>query len=116
MQWLADVASEWVCDYGESVLRVLRAFLVVLIGFAAVYWASGCLEPRDAVPGAVPAARFPVVDYLLFSLDSMTTVGTSEVGLKPGGQLGVLLSSVQTVMGTVLLGLFGFVLGARMRN
>jgi len=112
LQWLADAASEWVCDYGESILRVLRAFLVVLVGFAAVYWAFGCLVPREGVS----AARVPMIDYLLFSLDSMTTVGTSEVGLKPGGQLGVLLSSVQTVMGTVLLGLFGFVLGARMRN
>ncbi len=115
--WLGDVVSEWLCDYGESVTRVLRAFLVVLIGFAAVYWLSGCLEPRDATAtDAVRAARFPLVDYLLFSLDSMTTVGTSEVGIKPSGQLGVLLSSIQTVIGTVLLGLFGFVLGVRMRN
>ncbi len=116
LQWLGDVVSEWVCDYGESVARVLRAFLVVLVGFAAVYWLSGSLEPRDAPPaGPVPAAR-QAIDYLLFSLDSMTTVGTSEVGLKPGSQLGVLLSSVQTVVGTVLLGLFGFVLGVKMRN
>ena len=115
--WLADVASEWVCDYGESVLRVLRAFLVVLVGFAAVYWLSGCLEPREtASAGVASAVRFRMIDYLLFSLDSMTTVGTSEVGLKPSGQLGVLLSSIQTVVGTVLLGLFGFVLGVRMRN
>jgi len=117
LQWLGDTASEWLCDYGESVMRVLRAFLVVLFGFAAIYWLTGCLEPREAaLPGVSPAARFPLVDYLLFSLDSMTTVGTSEVGIKPSGQLGVLLSSVQTVMGTVLLGLFGFVLGVRMRN
>ncbi len=115
--WLADVASEWVCDYGESVLRVLRAFFVVLVGFAAVYWLASCLEPREAAPtDAASAARFRIIDYLLFSLDSMTTVGTSEVGLKPSGQLGVLLSSIQTVVGTVLLGLFGFVLGVRMRN
>lgn len=117
LQWLGDVVAEWLCDYGESVTRVLRAFLVVLIGFAAVYWLTGCLEPRETVPaGAVPAARFQVIDYLLFSLNSMTTVGTSEVGIRPSGQLGVLLSSVQTVVGTVLLGLFGFVLGVRMRN
>lgn len=117
LQWLSDVVAEWVYDYGESVTRVLRAFLVVLIGFAAVYWLSGCLESREAAsPGVASAARFWIIDYLLFSLDSMTTVGTSEVGLKPSGQLGVLLSSVQTVMGTILLGLFGFVLGVRMRN
>ncbi len=113
LRWLGDVVAEWLCDYGESVTRVLRAFLVVLFCFAAVYWLTGCLEPRE---GVATGTGFRLVDYLLFSLDSMTTVGTSEVGVKPSGQLGVLLSSVQTVMGTVLLGLFGFVLGVRMRN
>ena len=113
LRWLGDVAAEWICDYGESVNRVLRAFLVVLCCFAAVYWLTGCLEPRE---GVATGTGFRLVDYLLFSLDSMTTVGTSEVGVRPSGQLGVLLSSVQTVIGTVLLGLFGFVLGVRMRN
>jgi len=113
LRWLSDVAAEWICDYGESVMRVLRAFLVVLCCFAAAYWLTGCLEPRE---GVATGAGFRLVDYLLFSLDSMTTVGTSEVGVRPSGQLGVLLSSVQTVIGTVLLGLFGFVLGVRMRN
>ncbi len=115
LRWLNDCLSEWLCDYGESVGRVLRAFLAVLLGFAVVYWLAGCLHPRGA-GGLAPASAFRPVDYLLFSLDSMTTVGTSEVGLTPSGQLGVLLSSVQTVLGTVLLGLFGFVLGVRMRN
>ncbi len=113
LRWHGDVAAEWLCDYGESVTRVLRAFLVVLFCFAAIYWLTGCLEPRE---GVATGAGFRPIDYVLFSLNSMTTVGTSEVGIRPGGQLGVLLSSVQTVMGTVLLGLFGFVLGVRMRN
>ncbi len=113
LRWLGDIVAEWLCDYGESVTRVLRAFLVVLFSFAAIYWLTGCLEPRE---GVATGAGFRLVDYLLFSLDSMTTVGTSEVGVRPSGQLGVLLSSVQTVVGTVLLGLFGFVLGVRMRN
>ncbi len=115
--WLSDWAAEWLCDYGESVGRVARAFLLVLIGFAVLYWVTGCLVLRDtAVAGPHGGRDFAPVDYLLFSLDSMTTVGTSEVGLKPAGQFGVLLSSIQTVLGTVLLGLFGFVLGVRMRN
>ncbi len=113
LRWLGDLAAEWLCDYGESVTRVLRAFLVVLFCFAAIYWLTGSLEPRE---GVAKGTGFRLIDYLLFSLDSMTTVGTSEVGVKPNGQLGVLLSSVQTVVGTVLLGLFGFVLGVRMRN
>lgn len=113
LHWLGDVAAEWVCDYGESIARVLRALLVVLFCFAGIYWLTGCLEPRE---GVAAGGRFAMIDYVLFSLDSMTTVGTSEVGLRPNGQLGLVLSSMQTVIGVVLLGLLGFVLGVRTRN
>ena len=117
LAWFTDTAAEWLCDYGESVPRVLRALVLTLLAFAALYWATGTLEARTGVSTAGLAQRHSAaMDYLLFSLDSMTTVGTSEVELRPAGQLGVLLSSVQTVIGTVLLGLFGFVLGVRMRN
>ncbi len=117
LAWFTDTAAEWLCDYGESVPRVLRALVLTLLAFAILYWATGTLEARTGVSTAGLAQRHSTaVDYLLFSLDSMTTVGTSEVELRPAGQLGVLLSSVQTVIGTVLLGLFGFVLGVRMRN
>ena len=113
LAWLGDVVAEWVCDYGESIARVLRALLVVLLCFAAIYWLTGSLEARE---GVAAGGRSMFIDYLLFSLDSMTTVGTSEVGLRPNGQLGLVLSSMQTVIGVVLLGLLGFVLGVRTRN
>lgn len=113
-QWLGDSAAEWLCDYGESLARVARAFFCLLIGFAAVYWMTGSLAPREGV--AVVRHSYSMINYLLFSLDSMTTVGTSEVALRPSGELGMLLSSLQTVLGTITLGLFGFVLGARIRN
>jgi uncharacterized protein YjbI with pentapeptide repeats len=113
LRWIGDVMSEWLCDYGESLYRVARAFLVILIVFAALYWLTGSLRPRDDAAMLHP---FTPVNYLLFSLDSMTTVGTSEVALRPAGELGTFLSSLQTVLGTVLLGLFGFVLGARIRK
>jgi len=112
LRWLSDVSSEALCDYGESLTRILRALAIVLVGCALLYWWTGTLEPR--VP--LGRNRLAAVDYLLFSLDSMTSVGTGEVALRPAGQLGVLISSLQTVAGTVLLGLFGFVLGVRMRN
>ncbi len=111
LHWLSDVAAEWLCDYGESLTRILRALALVWLGCAAIYWLTGSLAPRAA--GHAPMNS---VDYLLFSLDSMTSVGTGEVALRPAGQLGVLISSLQTVAGTVLLGLFGFVLGVRVRN
>lgn len=111
--WLGDALAEWLCDYGESLARVARAFFVILIGFAVLYWITGSLVLRD---GVISRHIFTPINYLLFSLDSMTTVGTSEVALKPSGELGILLSSLQTVVGTILLGLFGFVLGARIRS
>ena len=111
LSWLSDLAAEALCDYGESLTRILRALAVVLLGCALIYWLTGSLEAREDVHG-----RLNIIDYLLFSLDSMTSVGTGEVALRPVGHLGVLISSLQTVAGTVLLGLFGFVLGVRMRN
>ncbi len=111
--WVGDAIAEWLCDYGESLPRVARAFFTILIAFAALYWLTGSLALRD---GVVSRRAFTLINYLLFSLDSMTTVGTSEVALKPAGELGTLLSSLQTVIGTILLGLFGFVLGARIRK
>ena len=111
--WFGDVMAEWLCDYGESLYRVARAFFVILITFSAIYWLTSSLQPRENLLDLHP---FRPVNYLLFSLDSMTTVGTSEVALRPAGELGTLLSSLQTVLGTILLGLFGFVLGARIRK
>ncbi|MGI4755645.1 MAG: pentapeptide repeat-containing protein [Janthinobacterium lividum] len=113
MRYLGDVVAEWLCDYGDSVVRVLRAFFTTLAVFALVYWLTGSLRPRE---GFAASHAFQWVNYLLFSLDSMTTVGTSEVALRPSGELGMLLSSLQTVIGTTLLGLFGFVLGGRIRS
>ena len=112
-RYLADEGAEWLCDYGDSLLRVFRAILTVLLVFAFVYWTTGSLKTRE---GYVGSGSFPWIYYLLFSLDSMTTVGTSEVALRTNGELGTLLSSLQTALGTILLGLFGFVLGGRIRN
>ena len=113
LQWLADLSAEAICDYGDSLWRVFRTLAVVLLTFALAYWLTGALVPRDPAAAGV---RLGVIDYLLFSLDSMTTVGTGELASKAGGLLGQLMSSIQTVLGIVLLGLFGFVLGARMQN
>ncbi len=111
LHWISDLAAEWLCDYGESLIRILRALAIVWLGCCVIYWLTGSLAAREAGHG-----HLNVIDYLLFSLDSMTSVGTGEVALRPADQLGVLISSLQTVAGTVLLGLFGFVLGVRMRN
>lgn len=115
--FLLDGFVEWLSDYGESLARVLRAFLVVLLVFAALFWVTGGLVPREDMPDSLHrGAAMLALDHLLFSLNSMTTVGTGLVELRPANELAVLLSSLETVLGIVLLGLFGFVLGARMRR
>jgi uncharacterized protein YjbI with pentapeptide repeats len=116
--WLSDAFAEWLCDYGESLPRVARALTVVLLAFAVLYGATGSLVPKD---GTAPAASAhgvvrQVAELLLYSLVSMTTVGTGDLGLRPSGDLVYLAASVQSIVGTVLLGLFGFVLGNRLRR
>lgn len=112
-RFVADEGAEWLCDYGDSLVRVLRSMVVVLVLFALVYWLTGSLTTRIGAPGT---RNYAWINYLLFSLDSMTTVGTSEVPLRPASEFGVFVSSLQTAIGTMLLGLFGFVLGGRIRN
>lgn len=112
-RYVGDAIAEWLCDYGDSLLRVVRAFFTTLLVFSLTYWLTGSLRPRE---GFAVIHAFQWINYLLFSLNSMTTVGTSEVALRPAGELGMLLSSLQTVVGTTLLGLFGFVLGGRIRS
>ena len=114
--FIVDAFVEWLSDYGESLTRVLRAFAMVLVTFAFLFWITGSLKLRDDVPPGARPAVVELIDYALFSLDSMTTVGVSLVELQPTGQLAVFLSSIETVLGTLLIGLFGFVLGARMRR
>lgn len=112
-RYVGDVLAEWLCDYGDSLARVARAFFITMLAFAIFYKLTGSLHARE---GFGVLHRYEWVNYLLFSLDSMTTVGTSEVALRPTGEMGILLSSLQTVIGTTLLGLFGFVLGGRIRS
>lgn len=115
--WFVDGFVEWLSDYGESLPRVFRAIVVVLLVFAAAFWVTGGLAPREDMPESLHRGwAVQVLDHLLFSLNSMTTVGPGQVELKPVSELAVLLSSLETVFGTVLIGLFGFVLGARMRR
>ncbi len=115
--YVTDLFIEWLSDYGESLTRVLRAFLAVLLIFAVLYWLTDALVPRDDIPASLHRGwAVQGLDYLLFSLNSMTTVGPGQVEMRPDTELAVLLSSLETVLGTVLIGLFGFVLGARMRR
>lgn len=111
--WLSDGFVEWLCDYGESLPRVARAFLAVLVFYALFYGVTGGLVSKgDAAPGLLRHAA----ELLHYSLGNMTTVGTGDLELHPTSELIALVAATQSIVGPILLGLFGFVLGNRLRR
>ena len=106
-----DGFSEWLCDYGESMPRVLRAYVVVLLSFAAFYGLSGSLLHAGS-----GHASTSVADLLSFSFLNMSTSVSPDIGLKPRSELVYFIGSLQYVIGVVLIGLFGYVLGNRIRR
>jgi hypothetical protein len=97
--WVADV----VCGFGESLPRV-----VVWIGALALLPGLGY-----RLFGGVVGAH-GLLDDLLYSLSSLTSSHPSN--LDAANRLVSWIGVVQTFLGVALLGLFGFVLGNKIRN
>jgi uncharacterized protein YjbI with pentapeptide repeats len=115
-KYTSDQLVEWVCDYGESIPRVLGSLAVVYVTFTLIYALAGSVVREVKIPGGsvqVPT-RNPVA-VAIFSLLVMTT-GSSEGGLAPRGDLTLLLMGVHAFLGIALTGLLGFVLGNRIRR
>jgi len=110
--WASDVFVEWLCDYGESLPRVARAFLAVLVFYALFYGVTGGLVSKGEAAGLLRHAA----ELLHYSLGNMTTVGTGDLELHPTSELIALVAATQSIVGPILLGLFGFVLGNRLRR
>jgi hypothetical protein len=111
-----DQLVEWMCDYGESVPRVLGSLAAVYTAFILIYALSGSVVREVELPGG--SVRVPTrnpIEVAIFSLLVMTTVGPGG-GLAPRGDLALLLMGVHTFLGIALTGLLGFVLGNRIRR
>ncbi len=118
--FLADQVVEWLCDYGESVQRVLAALLIVYVVFVAIYGVTGSVvRTTTTALGITHDTVRSVPDLLLFSLTAMSSgksVAAPTTGLEAASPNVHLLIALQSVLGIVLLGLFGFVLGNRVRR
>jgi uncharacterized protein YjbI with pentapeptide repeats len=115
-QYASDQLVEWVCDYGESVPRVLVALAAVYLAYTLIYALSGGVVREPEGPGA--SARVVVrnpIAAAIFSLLVMTT-GSPEGGLAPRGDFTLLLMGVEAFLGIALTGLLGFVLGNRIHR
>ncbi|KMO42671.1 pentapeptide repeat protein [Methylobacterium tarhaniae] len=110
-RWLADHVVEWLCDYGESLSRIVRAFALIIVVFAGLFGLTGGLIPEGSAQ-----ATYNAIDLLSYSALNMMTANPPEIGIKPVGRVTNLLVGVQGATGIVLMGLFGFVLGNRLRR
>jgi uncharacterized protein YjbI with pentapeptide repeats len=115
-QYANDQLVEWMCDYGESVPRVLGSLAVVYTAFTLIYALTGSVVrvPESLGGSALRPSRNPIV-LAIFSLLIMTT-GSPEGGLAPRGDFTLLLMGVESFLGIALTGLLGFVLGNRIRR
>lgn len=111
-QWVADRFVEWLCDYGESLSRIARAFVLVIGLFAVLYGVAGGLirEGGDGSP------TYNVLDLVSYSALNMMTANPPEIGIKPIGRFTNLLVGIEGAAGIILMGLFGFILGNRLRR
>lgn len=109
--WASDRFVEWLCDYGESMSRVLRAFLMLIVLFAALYGVLGGLVPQGE---ATPTRN--LIDIVSYSALNMMTSNPPEIGMSVVGRTANILVGLQGALGIILMGLFGYILGNRIRR
>ncbi len=113
--YAGDLVVEWLCDYGESVPRVLRALVVVYLAFTLFYGLTGSVvRVTGDVLHPMRTTTHNPIDLAVFSLASMTT--ESAAGLQ-ASDIGVQIATgLETLTGIFLTGLLGFVAGNRIRR
>jgi len=113
--YASDQVVEWLCDYGESVLRVLGALVVAYLAFTLFYSLTGSVMrvTGDVLHPVRVTTRNPL-DLAVFSLASMTT--QSPLGMQPRDASVQLPTGLETLTGIFLTGLLGFVAGNRIRR
>ena len=113
-----DQGIEWLCNYGESVGRVLAVLAAVFVGFAALYGVTQSVVRVGPGPDGVEVRQVTAdpSDLAIFSLLALTTSGSPGVALQPRDQFVHLLTGLQALLGISLTGLLGFVVGNRIRR
>ena len=113
--YASDQVVEWVCDYGESLTRILYTLFLVYAIFTLIYGlAGGVVRVNPATPGVSSTVRDPV-ELAIFSFMAMAASEPPN-GLTPSSTSMYLLTGVQTLIGVALTGLLGFVLGNLVRR
>jgi len=113
--YASDQIVEWLCDYGESVPRVLGALVVAYLAFTLYYGLTGSVvRVTGTAPHLIRATTRNPLDLAVFSLANMTT--QSPLGMQPRDEGVQLPTGLETLVGIFLTGLLGFVAGNRIRR
>ena len=117
VRFSVDQFVEWLCDYGESVPRILASLTLVYVLFILLYGLTGSVVRVQETPaGTVRTPTVDMTDLAVFSVMDMSTSGSPSVGLQPSSVRVHLLTGIQALLGIALTGLLGFVLGSRIRR
>ncbi len=123
LQALTDQIAELLCDYGESVFRVVAWAVALLLVVGPVLL---CLPPGPALTGWTDVQEaayrhascwrwfYVYSQFVLYSLDTLTTAKFSS--LEPATDAVRFMSGFLSVAGIFLAGLLGFVAGNRIRR
>lgn len=115
-KYVSDQLTELLCDYGESVPRVLGALVILFSFFTLIYAITGSvLRAVPGIDGAKPVVTQNLWDVALFSFLCMTS-GAPSGELAPRDDIALMLTGIQLFIGVALIGLLGFVLGNRIRR
>jgi uncharacterized protein YjbI with pentapeptide repeats len=108
---------EWVCDYGESIPRVLASILTVYLVYLVLYGLTGSvLHVNTPDNGTARYITHDPRDLAIFSLYAITTSGSPSIGLLPSNTYVQLLTGTEAFLGIFLTGLLGFVTGNKIRR
>jgi len=106
---------EWVCDYGESIPRVLASILTVYLVYLVLYGLTGSVLHIGDTAGDRYITHDPR-ELAIFSLYAITTSGSPSIGLLPSNTYVQLLTGTEAFLGIFLTGLLGFVAGNKIRR
>jgi len=114
-KFASDQLMEWICDYGESITRVLGSLLAVYVLFGLIYGLTwGVMRVHETPNAIIKEPTRNLVDLARLSLGAMTTM--DPAGLEPRNGLVELLAGLEALLGIALTGLLGFVVGNRVRR
>ena len=113
----SDQIIEWLSLYGEGPWRVILSLVMVWFGFALIYGLIyGVWGPwQETATGKMRDITLNPLDLLSFSLGAMVTQPPEDLEARSILLMRVLMP-LEALLGIFLAGLFGFVVGNRIRR